>query len=82
MEIQQRLYREVACWRNLKHPNVVELLGIARFFPNVPPGLVSKWALRNDFLKFIGTHPELKRGKVIHDVTRLVRSLILFLFPG
>jgi len=61
--IKRKLNRELACWLGLKHPNVAELLGIAYFIPGKPPGLVSKWILRHDFLKFIGSHPDLKREK-------------------
>jgi len=61
--IENRLNREIACWRGLKHPNVAELLGIAYINPGQPPGLVSKYVVRFDFLKYIGGHPELKRDK-------------------
>jgi len=61
--IERRLNREIATWRALSHPNISELLGIARWNPDFPPGLVSRWVLRNDFLAYIGRHPELKRRK-------------------
>ena len=32
--------------------------------PNLPPGLVSRYVLRHDFLEYIGRHPEQKRKKV------------------
>jgi hypothetical protein len=60
----QRLDREIATWSGLKHPNVSEFLGIAYVSPELPPGLVSRWVLRHDFLEYIGRHPELKRKKV------------------
>jgi len=62
-KLEQRLNREIACWRRLKHPNVTELLGIANFLPRRPPGLVSKLVQRPNFLEYIGRHPELKRNK-------------------
>jgi len=62
-KMQKRFERELACWRGLKHPNIAELLGIASLIPGKPPGMVSKWVLRHDFLKFIGRHPELKQEK-------------------
>jgi len=62
--LKQSLNREIAVWRDLKHPNVAELLGIAYMDPNLPPGLVSRYVLRNDFLGYIGRHPEQKRRKV------------------
>jgi serine/threonine protein kinase len=61
---KQRLNREIAIWRSLNHPNVAELLGTAQLNPELPPGLVSRWVQRSDFLKYIGRHPELKRKKV------------------
>jgi len=69
--IERRLNREIACWRRLKHPHVAELLGIAYLIPDLPPGLVSKWVLRYDFLKFIGSHPDLKRDKAKEIVSGL-----------
>ena len=42
----------------------MELLGTARLNPELPPGLVSRWVQRSDFLQYIGRHPELKRKKV------------------
>jgi len=60
---EQRLNREIATWRTLSHPNISELLGIAHLNPNFPPGLVSRWVQRNNFLAYIGRHPELKRAK-------------------
>jgi hypothetical protein len=62
--LKQSLNREIAAWRDLKHPNVAELLGIAYMDPNLPPGLVSRYVLRHDFLGYIGRHPERKRRKV------------------
>jgi len=62
-KIETKLNREIACWRHLRHPHVTELLGIAYLNPNHAPGLVSKWVLRNNFLKYIGDHPEVKRIK-------------------
>lgn len=62
-KIEQRLNREIATWCNLKHPNVSELLGIASLNTSFPPGLVSQWVQRHDFLAYIGRHPELKRRK-------------------
>jgi serine/threonine protein kinase len=56
--------REVAAWRYLSHPNVAEFLGIAYLLPGRPPGLVSRYMQRNDFLAYIGRHPKLKRDKV------------------
>ena len=60
----QRLNREICTWRDLSHPNVTELLGIATLNPDLPPGLVSRWVQRHNFLEYIGRHPELKRRKV------------------
>jgi hypothetical protein len=56
--LKQKLNREIAAWRDLKHANVAELLGIAYMNNNLPPGLVSRYILRHNFLKYIGRHPE------------------------
>lgn len=60
----QRLNREIATWRNLRHPNINELIGIAYLDDNLPPGLVSKWIQRNDFMAYIERHPGEKQGMV------------------
>jgi hypothetical protein len=60
----QRVKCEVAVWRFLNHPNITEFLGIAYLRPGMPPALVSPFILRNDFLGYIGRHPNLKREKV------------------
>jgi len=73
-KIEQRVKREVAAWRFLKHPNVAQFLGIAYLQPGRPPGLVSRFMLRNDFLAYIGRHPDLKRAKAI-EVTRGLQYL-------
>ncbi|KIM81493.1 hypothetical protein PILCRDRAFT_821279 [Piloderma croceum F 1598] len=62
-KIEERLNREIATWRHLKHPNVSEFLGICRQDSGLPPGMVSRYVLRYDFLAYIGRRPELKRKK-------------------
>jgi serine/threonine protein kinase len=64
-QTEQRLHREIVIWRDLNHPNVSEFLGIAYLNSNLPPGLVSRYVLRHDFLAYIGRHPNLKREKVL-----------------
>lgn len=54
----------MAAWRYLDHPNVSKFLGIASLFEGRPPGLVSAYMLRNDFLSYVARHPELKMQKV------------------
>jgi len=73
-KIEQRMRREVAAWRYLRHPNVAEFLGIANLMPGRPPGLVSRFMLRNDFLAYIGRHPNLKRDKAL-EVSRGLQYL-------
>jgi len=60
----QRVKREVTAWRCLSHPNVAEFLGIAYLQLGRPPGLVSRFMQRNDFMAYIGRHPNLQREKV------------------
>jgi len=62
-EIEQRLKPELARWHNLKHPNVTELLGVARLHPERPLGSVTKRVDNPDLLRYIGIHPELKLDK-------------------
>jgi len=64
-KIVERVQREVAAWRFLQHPNVTRFLGIAYLQPGRPPGLVSPFRQRNDFLAYIGRHPEAKREKAL-----------------
>ena len=63
---RQKLNREISTWRGLRHPNICELLGVAKFNSDLPPGLVSRWVQRNNFLQYIGRHPDFsfKRRKV------------------
>jgi len=72
--VGQRLNRELLTWRHLNHRNVVELLGIAYLESNLPPGLVSQWVLRHDFLAYVGRHPDRKLEMAQH-VTRGVQYL-------
>ena len=61
---EQRVRREVAAWRYLEHPNVAKFLGIAYLERGLPPGIVSRYMQRNDFLEYLGRHPDLKHEKV------------------
>jgi serine/threonine protein kinase len=72
--IEQRVKREVAAWRYLNHPNVAKFLGIAYVQPGRPPGLVSRFMQRNDFLAYIGRHSDLKREKAL-EVARGLQYL-------
>jgi serine/threonine protein kinase len=78
---QQRLNREIATWRSLHHPNIAELLGIARLNPGQPPGLVSQYVQRHDFLAYIGRHPELKRRKVFINLSFFVLDIVAQFIP-
>jgi serine/threonine protein kinase len=62
-KMEQRLELEVARWQHLKHPNVAELLGTARLYPERPFGMVFKWVRNPDLLSYIGEHPEAKPDK-------------------
>jgi len=73
-KIEQRVKREIAAWRFLNHPNVAKFWGIAYLQPGRPPGLVSRFMLRNDFLAYIDRHPDLKREKAI-EVARGLQYL-------
>lgn len=73
-KIEERVRRETAAWRYLKHPNVTKFLGIAYLQPGRPPGLVSPFMLRNDFLGYIGRNPNSKREKAI-EVARGLQYL-------
>jgi len=82
-KVEQRLNREIATWRDLKHPNVAELLGIAYLNPTLPPGLVSRFAHRHDFLAYIGRHPDRKRRMVsINYLTLWQIGLLNYIFEG
>jgi len=73
-KVEQRLNREIACWRNLRHPNVVELLGLASLDRTRPPGLVSRYLQRSDIMAYIGRHPEFKR-RIAQEVAAGVEYL-------
>jgi len=63
LKLDQRVRREVANWRSLEHPNITRFLGIAYVNPGRPACLVSPFIERNDFLAYIGRHPESKIEK-------------------
>jgi hypothetical protein len=67
-------------WLYLSHPNVTEFFGIANLLPGQPPGLVSRFLQRNDFLAYIGRHPDLKREKVRTKCSCCLIVFILFLW--
>jgi len=64
--LEKRVRREVANWRSLDHPNVTRFLGIAYVKLGRPPCLVSAYVQRNNLLKYIGRHPELKFSMALH----------------
>jgi len=63
LKLDQRVRREVANWRSLEHRNITRFLGIAYVNPGRPACLVSPFIERNDFLAYIGRHPESKIEK-------------------
>ncbi|KZP08193.1 kinase-like protein [Athelia psychrophila] len=73
-QTEQRIRREAATWRYLKHPNVNQFLGIAQMEPNRPPALVTRFLYRNMFLDYIGRHPELKMQMAL-DIARGLQYL-------
>jgi len=70
----QRVRREVATWRYLEHPNVTRFLGIAYPRPGRPACLVSPFLSRNDFMAYIGRHPDLKH-KMAKELAHGVKYL-------
>ena len=58
------MWREVAAWRYLDHPNVAKFLGIAYLEPGRPPGVISLYMQQNDILAYLAQYPELMHEKV------------------
>lgn len=54
---KKRVIREARIWKDLKHDNIVPLLGLCIGFmetPPAPPGLVSKW-MDSDLRTYVTT---------------------------
>lgn len=58
----QRLNREIANWKRLKHENILQFLGIARALPSRPPGLVSPYIDVTNILRFIAERTKPGQG--------------------
>ncbi|KAG8711200.1 hypothetical protein FRC08_016200 [Ceratobasidium sp. 394] len=62
----KRLHREVADWRRLHHPNVLEFYGICRESSRI--FTVTPWESNGDLLMYLQRHPECDRMKLLSEV--------------
>lgn len=73
-------YREAAIWSQLRHPNVLPLLGIDRVnFPTMPC-MVSPWIQNGGLLQYRKTLPQPPPASQLNKWVRLKCSLRPFLF--
>ncbi|KAF8621360.1 hypothetical protein AX15_007832 [Amanita polypyramis BW_CC] len=72
--IMRRLDREARVWHTLKHPNVLEFMGIARDLgPSV--ALISPFCANGNISKYIDEVPSANRLRLILDVAKGVEYL-------
>ncbi|TFK72558.1 ras GEF [Pluteus cervinus] len=64
-EIQQHFIREVSGWRNLRHPNVVPLYGIAYLEEEL--FYVSPWMENGTSTSYIQRFPQADKLKILHE---------------
>ncbi|QRV89040.1 mitogen activated protein kinase kinase kinase [Ceratobasidium sp. AG-Ba] len=58
----KRIARELHAWSRLKHPNVLELLGLALFRQRV--AMISLWMANGTLLEYIKHNPQAERGRI------------------
>ncbi|KDQ52260.1 hypothetical protein JAAARDRAFT_139168, partial [Jaapia argillacea MUCL 33604] len=59
---------EVRAWGRLRHPNIVELLGVA--FPGGRPAMVMPWYRNGNAVEYLRQHPGSDRFALVFDVAR------------
>jgi len=63
--LRQCLFREIAIWRRLSHPNVLPVLGVSpKLFPLC---IITEWMTNGNIMDFASKHPEANR---LHLVRR------------
>ncbi|QRV89047.1 kinase domain protein [Ceratobasidium sp. AG-Ba] len=69
----KRVARELHTWSRLKHPNVLELLGLALFRGHM--AMVSPWMSNGTLLEYIHQHPHINRCRIALAVSEGVAYL-------
>ncbi|KAJ8690510.1 hypothetical protein PTI98_011935 [Pleurotus ostreatus] len=74
IKIVQYLHRETLVWRDLKHPNILPLLGICSDLNNPTtrvPALISPYCPHGNLREYLERHPDVPRLPLAHQVVRL-----------
>ena len=69
MYVLQRFCREVITWKSLRHPNLLELVGVVmtenRF------AMVSEWMANGNINEFTAAHPDVNRFELVSSPVEL-----------
>jgi serine/threonine protein kinase len=68
----QRTARELNAWSKLKHPNVLELLGLAQFHDCL--AMVSPWMEYGSVMAVIQKSPHLDRYKMVSETSDVYQA--------
>jgi hypothetical protein len=74
--MMQRTARELNAWSKLKHPNVLELLGLTLFHDCL--AMVSPWMEYGSVMTVIRRSPELDRYKMVSAISGTLESLVSY----
>jgi serine/threonine protein kinase len=66
-KLKRHFCRELAVWHGLKHPNIIELLGISTNFGPIP-AMVSPWISKGNALTYLTRNPGANRMRIIRGI--------------
>jgi hypothetical protein len=70
----QDVAHELYVWSSLKHANIVELIGLARFQDQL--SMVSPWMENGPLPGYISRHPEVDRIQLVSNCSKNIYALI------
>ena len=59
----KRFCKEVIMWRNLRHPNVLPLVGVT--LGNTHFAMVSEWMVNGNINQFVKAHQDVNRFELV-----------------
>jgi len=73
-KLLKRLKRETRVWHTIKHPNILEFLGVVLNMGQFP-ALVSPYCAKGNMIQHLEDHPESNRLHLILDVAKAIEYL-------
>ena len=64
--VAQRLYKQVVLWKSLRHPNVLQLVGVT--MSDGHSAIVSEWMTNGDVNEYVKTHRDANRFELVGDL--------------